>query len=53
MQKEQAEAIWFDVRVQRVEDAIAMMDGWNYRSAYREFGPRRVWAGRPPKPKTT
>lgn len=51
MQKEQAEAIWFDVRVTKMQDAIERMTGWNYRSAYREFGPRRVHAGRPRKSK--
>lgn len=54
MQKEQAEAIWFDSRIKLMRDAIARMDGWNYRGAYNEFGPRGVHAGRPagkPKPK--
>jgi DNA invertase Pin-like site-specific DNA recombinase len=51
MQREQAEVIWFDVRVIKMQDAIERMTGWNYRSAYREFGPRGVHAGRPRKPK--
>ena len=52
MQKEQAEAIWFDSRIKLMRDAVARMTGWNYRSAYKEFGPRGVHAGRPAgKPK--
>jgi len=52
MQKEQAEAIWFDSRIKLMRDAIAKMDGWNYRTAYNEFGPRGVHAGRPAGKKT-
>ena len=47
--KKQAEKVWFDSRIKTVPEALALMDGWSQRAAYREFGPRGVTTGRPKK----
>jgi len=47
MPEEQAGAIWFDARISSVHDALAKMDGWTMRSAYRHFGSRGFGGGRP------
>lgn len=49
MSKPAAEKIWFDTRIKSVAEAMARMEGWSTRMAYREFGPRGVSVGRPPK----
>lgn len=44
---ETAKEIWTDPKI-NVHEALARMEGWTMRSAYRALGPRNVGKGRPP-----